>query len=92
LSSGFVKNFYFFSHFADIQVVKLDKGEYLTVKNMASILNLDAHTVVMRLKRAGISPLSTDPLYPASALSKISNSPGKGRPKKTKDKAQDSDK
>ena len=62
--------------------MKLEKGEYLTISEMAKRLGVTYLVARQRLLRAGIKPLSTESLYQAAALEAIRNVPGKGRPKK----------
>ena len=60
--------------------MKIKSGEYLTVREMADILNISANTVNQRLFQSGIKPISKDALYEVSALEKIKNTT-MGRPK-----------
>jgi hypothetical protein len=64
--------------------VKVKEGEYLTIADMAKILETDISTIKKRLFRAKIKPLARDALYPKSALEFIRNTPSPGRPKKAK--------
>jgi DNA-directed RNA polymerase specialized sigma24 family protein len=58
--------------------------EGFTIKEMASILNINADTVKQRLSVAKIKPATREAIYPKAALEAIRNVPGKGRPKKPK--------
>jgi hypothetical protein len=58
------------------------EGEYLTIAEMAKILETDISTVKKRLFRAKIKPLARDALYPISALEIIKKTPSPGRPAK----------
>jgi hypothetical protein len=57
-------------------------GEYLTISEMAKTLGVTYLTAKQRLLRAKIKPVSSEALYPVSALEAIRSVPGKGRPKK----------
>jgi hypothetical protein len=61
--------------------MKIKSGEYITVKEMADILNLTTNTVNQRLFQNSIKPISKDALYEISALEIIKNTT-MGRPKK----------
>ena len=67
--------------------MKIKSGEYITVKEMADILNITSNTVNQRLFQNGIKPISKDALYEISALDIIKDT-AMGRPKnpKTQDK------
>jgi hypothetical protein len=67
--------------------MKIKSGEYITVKEMADILEITTNTVNQRLFQSGIKPISKDALYEISALEIIKNTT-MGRPKnpKTPDK------
>lgn len=69
--------------------MKIKSGEYITVKEMADILNITANTVNQRLFQNGIKPISKDALYEISALDIIKDT-AMGCPKKPK--TQDKDK
>jgi len=57
-------------------------GNFLTISDIAEELGITYETAKQRLFRAGIKPLTSDVIYPASALEAIRNVPSKGRPKK----------
>jgi len=62
--------------------------EGLTVKEMAEMLGLGQPAVKMRLRVAGIKPVSyagPTAVYDKSAMEAIRNVPGKGRPRKPRD-------
>jgi hypothetical protein len=48
------------------------------------MLKIRPAAVKMRLKNAGIIPITREAVYPKSAYESIRNVPGKGRPSKTK--------
>jgi hypothetical protein len=84
--SHFVKNncengFTFSKFFCKISDMCNMNG--LTVSEMAEKLEIDPHTVAVRLNRAGIKPISKEALYDESALEAIRNVQ-MGRPKKAK--------
>jgi orotate phosphoribosyltransferase-like protein len=56
--------------------------EGLTITEMSKILKVSPDTVLKRLQRAGIKPITREVMYDKSALEAIRNVPGKGRPKK----------
>jgi transposase len=56
--------------------------EGLTITEMAKILKVSTDTVVKRLQRARIKPVTREVMYDKSALEAIRNVPGKGRPRK----------
>jgi orotate phosphoribosyltransferase-like protein len=56
--------------------------EGLTITEMSKILKVSTDTVVKRLQRAGIKPVTREVMYDKSALEAIRNVPGKGRPRK----------
>jgi hypothetical protein len=60
------------------------KGKYLTITDMANELGITFWTAKQRLLRAGIKPISSEVLYPDSALEAIRNVPPRGRPPKAK--------
>jgi len=66
--------------------------EGLTVREMAEALDLGQPTVKMRLRVAGIVPVSyagPTAIYDKSALEAIRNVPGRGRPPKPKAEEQE---
>ena len=67
--------------FVIINHMKLN-GNFLTISDIAEELGITYETAKQRLFRAGIKPLTSDVIYPASALEAIRNVPSKGRPKK----------
>ena len=54
----------------------------MTISEMAKILKISPDTVLKRLQRAGIKPITREVMYDKSAIEAIRNTPGKGRPKK----------
>jgi orotate phosphoribosyltransferase-like protein len=56
--------------------------EGLTITEMSKILEVSPDTVLKRLQRAGIKPITREVMYDKSALEAIRNVPGKGRPRK----------
>jgi predicted ArsR family transcriptional regulator len=57
-----------------------------TIKELADMLKIRPAAVKMRLKNAGITPITREAVYPKSAYEVIRDVPGKGRPtKKPKD-------
>jgi len=58
--------------------------EGYTLVEMAEALNIKPDSVLKRLQKAGIEPISRAVLYEKSALEAIRNVPGKGRPPKAK--------
>jgi hypothetical protein len=56
----------------------------ITIKEIATILGIPYKTVQKRLERKGIKPLTTEDIFPESALEVIRNTPGPGRPPKAK--------
>jgi hypothetical protein len=63
------------------RVMKVKGGEYITVKEMADILETEPNTIKQRLFQHNIKPLSRDALYEVSAFEIIKNTV-MGRPKK----------
>jgi len=57
-----------------------EKG--ITLSELVKETGARRNTIVVRLHRLGIKPLSYEAIYPKSALDAIRNVPGKGRPKK----------
>jgi hypothetical protein len=62
--------------------MKLLKGNYYTVQEMAAIEGSSSKTINQRLFRAGIKPVAHDALYDQAAFDAIKNPPPPGRPKK----------
>jgi hypothetical protein len=56
--------------------------EGFTMPEMAKILGITEGAVQMRLHTAGIKPLTTKAVYPASALETIRNVPVRGQHRK----------
>jgi hypothetical protein len=56
--------------------------EGLTMPEMAAILGIDEAAVKMRLWKAGIKPLTTKAVFPASALDVIRDVPIRGQHRK----------
>jgi len=56
--------------------------EYLTVKEMAEMLEIKPTAVKVRLHTAGEKPVSKDALYSIKSYNAIKDALGKGRPKK----------
>ena len=74
-----------FLDFSDNLIMKTVTG--ITISVMAEELGIEKNAVLQRLYVAKIKPLSKEAIYPESALEAIRNVPGKGRPKKTVDRA-----
>jgi hypothetical protein len=53
-----------------------------TIKELADMLKIRPAAVKMRLKNAGITPITREAVYPKSAYDAIRNVPSKGRPAK----------
>ena len=62
----------------------LNKGEYLTVADMAEKLGKTKEAVKTLLKNKGFKALARDALYPVEAFNAIKNAPPPGRPRKGK--------
>ncbi|GHV89893.1 hypothetical protein AGMMS50268_03960 [Spirochaetia bacterium] len=58
--------------------------EGYTLSEMAEILEIKPDSVLKRLQKKGIKPISREVLYEKSALDMINDDPGPGRPKKDK--------
>jgi hypothetical protein len=58
--------------------------EGMTISEMAKALKLPRRTIEMRIFRGGFKPISQEALYSPDVFEKIKDSPGKGRPKKSK--------
>jgi len=56
--------------------------EGYTLGEMADVLKIKPDSVLKRLQKAGIEPISRAVIYDKSALDVIRNVPGKGRPPK----------
>jgi len=56
-----------------------------TVAELAARLGIPYRTVHMRLRRAGIEPITTGAIYPKSALDVLQKTPAPGRPHKKND-------
>jgi hypothetical protein len=67
---------------AENKNMKVTGGEYITVADMVSALEVPTETIKKRLFYLGIKPLSRDALYPVSVLDALKNMRPKGRPKK----------
>lgn len=74
-------------NYADNIIMELPKGNYYTVKEMASLEGETIKTISQRLFRAGKKPVSKDALYTEEDFEAIRNVPGKGRPAKAKPEA-----
>jgi hypothetical protein len=58
--------------------------EGMTIEEMAKNLGLPYKTVAQRILRGGYEPVFSGNLYSPEVFESIKNSPGKGRPPKTK--------
>ena len=58
----------------------------MTISEMAEKLNIPNDTVKRRILRGGFKPLTKEAIYSEEVFKAIRNVPGKGRPKKPKDK------
>jgi hypothetical protein len=67
---------------AENKNMKVIGGEYITVADMVSVLEVPTETVKTRLKTLGIKPISRDAIYPVLVLETLKKTPPKGRPKK----------
>jgi hypothetical protein len=77
-SKNFIKNDIIFS---DTKVMTI-KG--YTIKEMADEIGISYEAAQKRIERARIKPILKEDLYPESTLDAIRNTPGPGRPPKTK--------
>jgi predicted ArsR family transcriptional regulator len=71
-------DFFKFSGYTPI----MEGMEGLTISEMAKILEISPDTVLKRLQRAGIKPISREVVYDKAALKAIRHARGRGRPKK----------
>jgi len=53
-----------------------------TISEMADELKISSDSVLKRLQRAGLKPITREVLYAPSALEEIRNVPSRGRPSK----------
>jgi hypothetical protein len=58
--------------------------EGMTISEMAEKLKVPRKTVEMRILRGGYKPLTKEAVYSAEVYEAIKDSPGKGRPPKSK--------